>query len=256
MTQIFDPPTTHERPGPDPTAMRRSFVPARAVAGGLLVVVATVGTWSLQRSGSGQPDTSFVVARHDIAPGHTIKAADLALEPMDLAPGTAAAAWPAVEDVVGSVALGPIGEHEVVQRSAVAPPPGGDGGGRALHEVTLPVESGAVPPALRPGERVDVVATYGTGSDAYTEVVARSATVIGADDGGDDAFATSGTVALTLGVLPDEVLPAVHAARIGGLTVVRTTGVGRGEAASRFQPTPVDDPDTASAEHDGAEPAP
>jgi hypothetical protein len=245
MTQIYDPaPLALGDPPTAAARRRRPAIPGRAALGALLVVVATVGTWSLQGSGSAGPSTHYVVASHALPAGATLTAADLELRAMDLPQSTADASWRALDQVVGLVTLGPLGSGELVQRANLAPQPGGAGD---LHEITLPVEPGSVPPGLRSGERIDLLATHGSGTDAYTEVVAPSARFLSHDTGDDGAFVTGGSATLTLGVAPADVLAVVHAARTASITIVRTTGTGEAEARGPFRPSPPDEVATGDA---------
>jgi hypothetical protein len=80
---------------------------------------------------------------------------------------------------------------------------------------------------LRPGETIDLLATYGTGIDAITTVLARSALVLQLDTQGDGTMGATGRVVLTIGLASaDELLDAAHAAQVAGLTAVRSTRAG------------------------------
>jgi hypothetical protein len=96
--------------------------------------------------------------------------------------------------------------------------------GPASREVTFAVPRATLAASLEAGERVDVVATFGTGVEAFSTVVLQQATVVAIDRGrprvpqGDD-------VAVTVAI--DEAERAVamaHALQLGKLTVVRSTG--------------------------------
>ncbi|TML58120.1 MAG: hypothetical protein E6G17_12765, partial [Actinobacteria bacterium] len=65
---------------------RRSLPSGRALVGGLLVAIAAVGVFGAWLSATAAPTSSYVVARHDIAPGHRVTRADLALVRLHLPP--------------------------------------------------------------------------------------------------------------------------------------------------------------------------
>ncbi|CAN5159352.1 hypothetical protein BH18ACT4_BH18ACT4_14370 [soil metagenome] len=96
---------------------------------------------------------------------------------------------------------------------------------------------------LEPGERVDVIVTYSSGSEAYTEVVVAGAAVVESDEGDGGALRTSGRIVLTL-ALPEgsDVLALAHAVRVGDVTVVRTTGTPGADDPGAYRPAaPVGD---------------
>jgi hypothetical protein len=126
--------------------------------------------------------------------------------------------------LAGAVALAPIGEGELVQRSAVLT----GGPTEPTRQFSFPVDrERALNGDLRAGERVDVLATYGSGSDATTTVLARDANVIRVTDAKTGSLGSSGKLIVTLALTsPDQLLDAVHAAQVASITVVRSTLAG------------------------------
>ena len=118
---------------------------------------------------------------------------------------------------MGRVALGPIGEGELLQASSVTD----DAGELGLHEVaiTLPRANLAVG-RLKPGERVDVYVTL----DEQTRTVARAAEVSERVADGGGSLTSSRDVTVVVAV-PDanQVAAIVHALRTGDVTIVRST---------------------------------
>jgi Flp pilus assembly protein CpaB len=221
----------HSR-GPRRIRPRGSLPGGRAVAGGLLVAVATVGTFAAYRGASGGPTTSYAVAAHELRPGEVIGAGDVRLRRVDLPGALAARAYDGDAALVGAIVTAPLAEGELVQRSAVA-----EGSGRApMQELSFAVETErAVDGRLRPGERVDVLATYGTGTDARTQVVVRAALLAATSDGDGDL--SGSTVVLTVALeRSEDVLALTHAVRAGEVTVVRTTGVAPDAEPGRYPP--------------------
>ena len=84
--------------------------------------------------------------------------------------------------------------------------------------------SRAVAGTLRPGDRVDVLATFGSGGETYTVAVVRQAEVLDAGrTGGSLASGDSETITLAV-ASSDEALAVSHAVTAGEVTLVRSTG--------------------------------
>lgn len=211
--------TNGQPPGPRPLRRRRALPGRRAVVGGVLVAAAAVGLFAAYTRAASGPGTSYVVVRDQVAAGTRLSAPDLALAPMDLPPALAARVFRRVEEVAGSTLVAPLEAGELVQPSAlVAARPGGPG-----RVVSFPFERARLA-NLEQGERVDVVATFGTGADAYTAIVLTRALVVDVDRS-KSALGDSSSAVLTLGI--DDAAAEValaHALQIGKLTIVVATG--------------------------------
>src|SRR5690606_30076996 len=97
------------------------------------------------------------------------------------------------------------------------------GSAEAPVEVAVPVAADrALGGDLRPGEHVVVLATFGTGASAWTEVVAGDA-LVRAISIGDDRSLTSGGATTMLLAFHDRspAIAVVHAARTAELTFLR-----------------------------------
>ena len=164
---------------------------------------------------------TVVVANRPIAVGERIDGSALSTASVESGSPLATHGFTNPDAVIGAVALAPLGEGELIQRSAVlsgAPP-------EPAREFSFPVDRDrALNGDLRAGERVDLLATYGSGADATTTVLARDARVIRITDAKSGGLGSSGKVILTL-ALPsaDQLLDAVHAAQVASLTIVRST---------------------------------
>jgi Flp pilus assembly protein CpaB len=205
--------------GPRPLRRRRSLPGSRAVVGGFLVAAALVGLFAAYTRVEAGPSASYVVARHSLVVGTRLEASDLVLEPMDLSAGARARAFGQVADLVGTTLLSPLEKGELLQASSVAAtPPGG-----AARVVSFPVERGRLG-RIKQGERIDVVATYGTGTEAYTAVVLREALVTEIDRG-ESSLGDGESTVLTVAVDdPADELAMAHALQLAKLTVVVTSG--------------------------------
>jgi Flp pilus assembly protein CpaB len=214
--------------GPDPDTgpprlrRRRTLPGSRSVVGAFLVAIAVVGVFAASTGTGGDADRRYVVARHQVAAGTLLAATDLALMPMRLpAPLASARVFSDPDQLVGSIAVGPIGPGELVQASDVLR----KAGGPRSREISVPIEvSRAVAGTLRPGDRVDIAATFASGAEAYSLFVIRGAEVLSRSDSGG-ALDNGGKEILTLSVTSAaDALALAHAISAGQLTVVRATG--------------------------------
>jgi hypothetical protein len=185
--------------------------------------MAAVGAFALGRRDDHAALPSYVVVTKAVAPGARLDASSVALRPMQLDAGVAEQSYRTADQVVGAVALAPMNAGQLVPRAAVALPNKIDGQVVVGHELTFPVERDRVPANLRRGERVAVLATYGTGSDARTTATAERAVVL-SFDAESDTIGSTRTARLT--VLLDDpttVIETAHASQAADLTIVRTT---------------------------------
>jgi hypothetical protein len=196
---------------------RRTGLPGgRAIVGGLLVAVAGVCTFVAWRQASGTADRSYAVAARPIHPGESLTAADVHLEPIELPAGLAASAFADASGVEGRVALGPIGEGELVQLGQVSDP-GSPGSAAELSFSIAPDR--AVDGRLRSGDLVDVFVTR----DGATTAVAEGVQIVEAVEH-DGSFGSDGELTITV-TIADPALrgPLIHAVREGEVTLVRST---------------------------------
>ena len=203
---------------------RRVWPGSRALVGGLLVAVAALGLFATARRSNSAPATRFVVATTDIAPGTRITAGMVGLQAVELPASLSQAAFGPSEDldVLGGIAIGPIGVGELLQRSTIRSGASGAGAAQRPYEVSFEVESSrALNGGLRPGESVDVVATVGTGTSAATSLI-LSATLVVAVDEPHTAALVSDSVVVTL-ALDDSaaVVQLTAAVDSGQVTLVR-----------------------------------
>ena len=207
--------------GARPLRRRRALPGGRAVAGGFLVALAAVGIFAGYTDATSGPDVRYLVARRDLPLGHRVAETDLEPVGLDLPGGLASRSYRSASQLAGAVVIGPVGKGELVQSSDVL----ADGAAPGGRQISFPVESArAVNGQLRRGELVDVLATYGTGGDAYTVVVVAGARVAdrttaraSLSDRGDEVV----TLALPASA---DALAVAHAVNAGEVTLVRTAG--------------------------------
>lgn len=199
---------------------RRSLPGSRAVLGGLLVAVAAVGTFAASSRSAAGPRQSYVVTTHAMAAGARLQASDLKVVAMDLGSELRAHAFENRQVLLGATLIAPLGAGELVQASAVVARKG-DAAGR---ELSFTLERGRVSPGVKEGERADLLATHGTGNDAFTAVVVRQALIVAIDrprSASGDAGPSTVTVAVDE---PADALALAHAVQLGKVTLVRATG--------------------------------
>jgi Flp pilus assembly protein CpaB len=210
--------------------------------GGVLVAAAAIGMFAAYLRVAAGPDQSFVVARHRIPAGTRLQASDLALGRMELPASLRARAFDDdVGVVVGATVLSPIEAGELVQASALV----AKGSETPSRELSFPVDRAHLSTNLREGERVDVLATFGTGNDAVTTSVLRQAVVIALQREAS-GLSDGGAVIVTLAVADQaEEMALAHAVQLAKLTLVRATGAppAAGPPPSYRLPTPGGAPD-------------
>lgn len=186
------------------------------MVGGLLVALAALGAFAVSASGASDGRGSVVVAADDLHPGEVVTADDVELARASLP--SSAHGFAMVEDVLGRVALGPVGRGEVLQASSLTDDTVAAGSRREVA-LTLPPEQVAVG-RLRVGERVDVFVTY----DEQTSSIVEGAEVVQLTLGDDSSLTRQGDISLVVSVESKELVAAlVHALRTGAVTVVRST---------------------------------
>jgi hypothetical protein len=254
--------TTSERDGTagEGRAVRRArtLPGGRAVVGGLLVAAAAVGVFAAYLNATAEPTTRYLVARADIEPGTRIVSLDAVAElfesrAIELDPDLAASAvrLEAAELLLGRLVLSPLEPGQLLAPGNLAV----DGGVADAHKLSFAIErSAALAGDLRVGERLDVLATYGSGDGAYTAFVVRGVPLVArSGDGGAGGLGSGGgggPLTLTVAVTsPEDVQALAHAVATADVVVTRST-VAEGDRAqapgpyepSRDRPGPAPDP--------------
>ena len=227
------------RPAPLPPPERRigraaPHVNARVLVGALLTAVAALGTFAAYSGATADHTTAYVVAAHRLRPGQRLGPGDLATERMILPPALAGQrAFRDIGRLIGAVVVGPVAGGELVQASDVVRP----SAARFDRELSFPIDPArAVDGTLQPGEVVEVLATYGTGSAAVTVVVVPAARVVAIDRAGD-TFGSHPADNVTLGLdRPDDALALANAVDAGQVELVRAPAGDSGQSSYR---TPV-----------------
>lgn len=188
------------------------------------MALAMIGVFLLADGNDTEPELERVVAARDIEPGTVIEPDDLETAMVRLPPGVDRSTFDQRDALVGSTVLGPIGEGELIQRTSVLVDTS-DPGTEQRPELSLTLDADrALGGGLRSGERVDVVATYGSGGNASTRLATSGAVVVDVTGAEDRTLGPTGTVTVTLSVGAGDVLAVAHAAEAGGMRLIRTTG--------------------------------
>jgi Flp pilus assembly protein CpaB len=199
---------------------------ARAAVGGLLVTLALLGVSQAYARADQPPSTTFAVATRTVPPGARLGPGAVDPVPVDLPPALAARAFGDPEVLDGAVTLAPLQEGDLVLASHVAPGSIGPPAGVELSFSVSPDR--AVAGGLRPGEQVDLVATYGSGDPATARLVATGALVVAVQDGGGGLLGGEAGLTLTVRLAQrSAALDLVHAVDLGSVTVLRSTGSDR-----------------------------
>lgn len=223
---------------------------------------AAVATFVTFTAASAGPSQHLLVVTAPIRPGQRLQASDVRLVAADVPDEVRVQSFASASEVDGAVALTTLQPDEIITRSAVRQA-GRAGDGVALREFSFALErEHALDGRLQRGELIDLVATYGSGSDAYTTVVARQVRVLDATSFGAGTVGSNGKVTLTIGLETDQhVLEATHALEIAKVNVIRSAlpdpspadqGPPAPTGTDRYQPPPIaesspDSPATGAA---------
>ncbi len=215
---------------PTLVAARPAVMPgARAVLGALLCVVAALLTLAAYARANRAPTTRYVVAASDLEPGAAIQPGDIELITMRLPAPLRSRAIDRADDLLGATVLGPVAKGELIQIGNVIK----KAGGPDSQEFSFPIEAAfAAAGRVRGSDRVDVIATFGSGDSAATEVVAADVLVAHVDRPNASLASSREVLVVTLAV--DGAVDTIRLARavaVGKLMLVRTTGATRSAGA-------------------------
>jgi Flp pilus assembly protein CpaB len=189
----------------------------------LLVAMATVVLFSVAQRDSGAATERYVVARRSLAIGTRLTASDLTAASLHFPAGPLRGrVFTRPAPLVGAVVIAPVAAGELVQASAVlAATAAGD-----QRQISVPIDAArALGDRLQPGELVDVIATFGSGADAFTVAVVHRARIVARDGATGTLGDRKGEViVLSIGSAEDAVAIA-HAVAAGQISLVRVSGV-------------------------------
>lgn len=222
------------RTSPDRQGVRSRLPGGRAVVGGLLITVAAVGIFAAYTGSRDDDARSYLVAAHDIPEGRRLAPEDLSQRQGALSDELASRSFASPDELVGSDAIAPLRAGELIQTGDVVA--GSERAAVPSREFSFAVEAEhAVDGTLRRGDVVDVLATYGTGSDAYTTVVSSHTKLIAVSSTGQQAMSSNTRIVLTVALpSPEQVVELAHATQTAAITLVRSTGTDTELSADPF----------------------
>lgn len=166
----------------------------------------------------GEQQREVIVARNNLSPGTRITEADVATISVALDDSADFVAT-SMDEVVGSVLLGPVGQFEFVQRSNVIAPDDAEAPS-GLAEVSIPVDPARAPAQLQAGQLISILATGTTEGKADTWPVAERIIVNAYEQRSDFANDPVLRLAVDDGGL---VTVITHAAATAELTIIDVT---------------------------------
>jgi hypothetical protein len=227
-------------PAPRTITRRRTLPGGRAVLGALLVALAVIGVVAAHLSATATPRDRYLVAVDDL-PAGTLLGDTAAVQlgfrqvALDLPPEVAARAVH-VDDaasLVGRRLLAAVSPGDLLLSTNLAV--AGEDAGTSTFTFAIAADA-AVGGALTVGDRIDVLATVGTGADATTAYVVRAAplSAISATGGGLGGDGYRLTVELAR---PTDVQALAHALATAEVVVVRSPdGTNDAPPPYRFDP--------------------
>lgn len=211
---------------------RRIGLPSgRAVVGGLLMALAAVGTFLAYAGATADDTVEVLVAHRDLRPGEVIARDDVSRVSVEV-PDTVRGLFGSASAAVGRRVVAPVDAGEFLLGSATVAP--SDGGETLELSVSLP--SSRAVGRLRPGERVDVLATW---SGNVTELIAVDARVLEVSGGSSSVLGGGETTVVRLGLRDfAQVEALVHAQAAGDITMVRAAiGTERHDLGRQYRPS-------------------
>lgn len=200
---------------------RRGLPSGRAVIGGFLVALAAVGVFAAYTSVTAPPATRYAVATRDLQPGEQIDAGAVELVPINLPDAQRQRSYDQVGPLMDATVIEPLVAGELLQEGSLI----ATGAEVGTRTVSFPIEPArAVNATLKTGERVDILATFGTGGDACTHLVAGDVPIVAVTESTGSLVGQTGGMTVTVQVASaDAGLAVAHAANAGMMTLVRTT---------------------------------
>jgi Flp pilus assembly protein CpaB len=203
-------------------AASKAAIPStRALVGAGLIVLAALGIFVSFEHANAPTKQLFVVARGPLVAGHEITADDIALVSMQLPDVVSKRSFKTSSLVIGNTINITLARGELIQTSMVSA-----GNNLASRQVVIALDAQhALGGTLVANQKVDVVATNGSGSGAMTNILLKGTRVLAVTTQKQNiASGTTYLVTLALDSDSDEVA-ITNAADVGKITLIRTTGI-------------------------------
>ena len=197
-------------------AGRPAWVNRRTVLGVLLVGISVAGGYSVLEAA--ERTTPVWVTAHELPSGTVISSDSLHVEHVQLSPKLRSEYVTTSESIDGLVITKPLGAGELVPQGWIATE-----GATPGRSITIPIDpEHAVGGLLRPGDAVDLFATFNSGDiEARTVTLARAVEVMDVVSAGGLVMGDESVVGLTISVAPAESKRIAFASRNAQLDVVR-----------------------------------
>lgn len=185
--------------GSDSSPQRRSLQmpPRRALIGGALVALATMGVFAAHRSASSPPETRFLVAAKEIAAGTIIARGDLGSIALDLPNDMDAIKAEQADELIGRVAATSLSKLELVSSNDIYTDGRFTGSNAVEVALDLPAAR-ALAGLISAGSLVDVLST--DINQGGTAVLAAGVRVSSVNDTRSATIGSNGAVRLVLSV--------------------------------------------------------
>jgi pilus assembly protein CpaB len=213
---------TPEQVSPAPRSVRRRLLRPLPLLGALLVVVALAGYWSVYRATTGR--TPVLVAAHDIQAGAVLRPADLRTAELAGDAGTMASLVPEreIETVLGRELATPVPQGTPLPRASLA----SEGSHAAAFTLVVPALR-ALAGALRPGDRVTVLATFDSGAGARARALARGLRVLPVGEAPEGLDRASASIPVTVALSNPSLAAGLALANTEGkIDILREGGSG------------------------------
>ena len=210
---------------PSGPSVRHRLARPLPLIGALLVVVALVGYWSVYSATTHR--TPVLVAAHDLQAGSVVRPSDLRTAELAGDAGTMAALVPEreLETVLGRELAAPISEGAPLARGSLE----ASGSGPAAFTLVVPALR-ARGGALRPGDRVTVLATFESGAGAKARAIARGLRVLTVGETPEGLDRASASIPVTVALSDPSLAAGLALANTEGKIDLLREG-GRGRAA-------------------------
>lgn len=226
MVDVEAPPTASRGRANRRVTRQRGLPGGRAVVGALLVAAAAVAVFAAQLRATAEPTTRYLVAATDIDAGTRIDAANLEVLfghlPLELAPAITerSVLLDDREQMVGQIVTSPLSRGDLVSRTAITD----DSVAPDHHTMSFAIAAAdAVAGDLRRGQVVDVLATYGSGGDAFTTYVVVGAPLVSITADDASGLGAGAQRVLTLALTDREQVQALaHAVAVADIVVTRS----------------------------------
>lgn len=189
----------------------------RAVLGGLLVGLASLGTFLIAANYNTPETITLTIAKRDIPIGTQISNQDISLENFPKSDKISKRGFASNSIVVGATTLAPLMQGDIIQPSSIAKRESITG----EYEISFSIASSrALDGTLLQGEYVDVIST--SKQPQQTLEVVKDARVIRSSSDGS-ALGKSSDITLTLALTDtNAVIALTSAVDTGQITIVRT----------------------------------